>query len=341
VKNPDVNYENVLGNILDTTLHMCKKEIKDSWFFTHQLKADLAAFVYARAMERIDRVSMEEIDKLSLEKYLLTEKGTLQTDFREDCRSADQDSRTGCLIVEKIITEVLKMRIQEQVGHTLFEAYLTKHYLFRHKKDLLFYSHKDLLEATTTEVIQFSRNFPSHLKEWIQKHIIDFCHRDDTLRGIFEKQWESEINEIKNIVATTDTSADPKAWFEDLMKEFQKGTFAEVKYQVANMKERIRDDSKIAVISDNIQDTLEDKNLFDKTFPNVAHRGTHNTQARMQIVLESLTFNPVTEMYKQRVGCTGQCPFCGSVCTRGIECQTDHTRHIAELHRPQVKQINN
>ena len=50
--------------------------------------------------------------------------------------------------------------------------------------------------------------------------------------------------------------------------------------------------------------------------------------------LENLDFNPITEIIRQRFGCTEQCPFCGISCSNGFECDVETRKHSSELHRP-------
>ena len=52
--------------------------------------------------------------------------------------------------------------------------------------------------------------------------------------------------------------------------------------------------------------------------------------------LESLPFNPILNMVNERMGCSAQCPFCGSCCNNGFDCIGTKQKHMVELHRPQV-----
>ena len=54
--------------------------------------------------------------------------------------------------------------------------------------------------------------------------------------------------------------------------------------------------------------------------------------------LNSLPLDPVEKLFELRKGCTGQCPFCGSFCSNGIECRPEESkqRHRTELHKSQV-----
>ena len=52
--------------------------------------------------------------------------------------------------------------------------------------------------------------------------------------------------------------------------------------------------------------------------------------------LESLPFNPILNMVNERMGCSAQCPFCGSCCNNGIDCIGTKQKHMVELHRPKV-----
>ena len=59
----------------------------------------------------------------------------------------------------------------------------------------------------------------------------------------------------------------------------------------------------------------------------------------MSKILDWFVLKPITALQEQRIGCTAQCPFCGSVCAGGVGCQTEGAasqKHRAEIHMPKV-----
>ncbi len=59
----------------------------------------------------------------------------------------------------------------------------------------------------------------------------------------------------------------------------------------------------------------------------------------MPVILQWFVLNPIKAIEEERIGCTAQCPFCGTVCVGGVACQNEDQKsqkHRAEIHMPRV-----
>eukprot|EP00092_Neocalanus_flemingeri_P003730 GFUD01004010.1.p1 GENE.GFUD01004010.1~~GFUD01004010.1.p1 ORF type:complete len:2638 (-),score=679.59 GFUD01004010.1:412-8325(-) len=330
----------VLDDLMDEILNMFTKEVSNGWFFKSDYILDFLIYVHLQGKQKLREIIEEQFSKNSLVQHLENERKTLLDNFSEDIKATDRDARLGTVIFQDILLEVIAMKTKSGLGQKIYNDIL-KSKFFLSKSYLMFYLHKELLQATGKQVHKFCNQYKSYVEEWIQNKMIVFCEENEYL----SKQVESRTKNAVEIVIETvqkalkDAQANkstPFAWFELLMNNLTKDDDYSKELKEKQTVFEIRIKPKTGE-SDKIKsldlDTVSTKMIegLNEFKSNISQLESDDTKT----VVESLSFNLIENLINERIGCTAQCPFCGSVCDHGIDCAGINRKHVVELHRPQ------
>lgn len=324
----DANLVRLLDNTLDEVFKLKNVIIVNDWCFTPKYILNLAIYIYAKGKLDLLSILEKQFSKNSLVHYL--EKGIqkFRKDFRNDCKAIDMDIRLGNLIFEDILKEVIEMKMKQKLGQLVYEHILESK-IFMHKSNMMFYLHKDLLDASWAKVYEFCKDYKKHVADWIENKIQIGCNENDFLENKIKERENTAIDSTIDICQKIFNEAKEytsSAWFELLKKSLDCYTEQKLLLNAANLENRIANIKNLDTVSRQMIKNLNDYKSNISRCEEVCNP---------KKFLESLPFNPIEEVMKSRMGCTEQCPFCGSVCASGLSCNDTKLNHVTELHRPQ------
>eukprot|EP00092_Neocalanus_flemingeri_P029352 GFUD01031864.1.p1 GENE.GFUD01031864.1~~GFUD01031864.1.p1 ORF type:complete len:2619 (-),score=690.50 GFUD01031864.1:716-8572(-) len=335
-----LNIIKLLDDAMDDILNMFSKKVVKGWFFTADFILDFVIHVHVQGKKELLKALEEQFSKDSLVHHLERERKTLLNNFSEDIKSTDRDARLGTMIFQDILQEVITMKTKSGLGQRVFND-IMKSKTFMHKSNMMFYLHEELLQAPGEEVYRYCKRYKSYVEDWIQNKMRKFCEEDAYLEKQVKSRTKTAVGFVIDTVQQEMTDAEenkstPFAWFELLMKSLTKDDYSEelkekqtVFFEI-HIKPKTGESDKIKSLD---LDTVSTKMIegLNEFKSNISKKESDPTMD----VLKSLSFNPLENLINERIGCTAQCPFCGSVCDNGIDCAGTKRKHVVELHRPQ------
>nr|XP_028559958.1 interferon-induced very large GTPase 1-like isoform X1 [Podarcis muralis] len=182
---------------------------------------------------------------------------------------------------------------------------------------------KELLEEGNVDsYVKYIRAYEKFVKNWIQKHILDYYAKNECLKKL-EEEILSAI--VKKIIETLE-----KLKHQDIetVSEFLDSFCREMQKELVISKDSLLGvQFKNATVPAQFSSCVENF-LADLQQQIIAEYDILDIQSK----LSKLPVSPQDEIFKRVFGCGKQCPFCKVPCEAG---GSAHQEHFATVHRPQ------